>query len=162
MNSRSVRAGVLGVIGLAGFYVAVVWGASGSFTHLTDQGRADWYYLVPITVGFGLQVGLIAELRRRHRLQHAAAAASGAGAGASTVGMVACCAHHLADLAPIVGATGMATFLTDYRVPFMVVGIGINAIGVTIAAHRLRKVSRHGDVLGDHDHKEQVICDVAA
>lgn len=144
MNLRSVRAGALASVGLALFYVIVVAGASGSWAHLMGQARQDWYYLVPIVAGFGIQVALISELRHRHRLQRAAAAAGGAaggaGAGASTVGMVACCAHHIADLVPFIGATGAAAFLTDYRVPFMVVGIGVNAVGVTIAARRLRRV----------------------
>ncbi len=139
MNPRSVRAGALASAGLALFYVIVVAAASRSWQHLTDQARQDWYYLVPIVAGFGVQVALISELRRRHRLQHAVAAAGGVGASASTVGMVACCAHHLADLAPFIGATGAAAFLTDYRIPFMVVGIGVNAVGVTIAARRLRR-----------------------
>lgn len=139
MNHRSLRAGALASVGIAMFYVIVVAGASGSWAHLADQGREDWYYLVPIIVGFGIQIALISELRRQHRLQRAVAVAGSAGAGASTAGMVACCAHHLADLAPFIGATGAATFLIDFRVPFMVVGIGVNALGVTIAARRLRR-----------------------
>lgn len=139
MTSRSLRVGAVASSGLALFYVLVVAGASGSWEHLADQVRLDWYYLVLIVGGFGTQVGIISELRRRHRLHHGAAAAGGAGAGASTVGMVACCAHHLADLAPFIGATGAAAFLTDYRVPFMVLGIGVNAVGITIAARRLAR-----------------------
>jgi len=139
VNPRSARLGALAGAGLALFYVVVVAGSSGSWDHLADQAGQDWYYLVPIVGGFSIQVALIAELRRRHRLQHAVAAASGVGAGASTVGMVACCAHHLADLAPILGATGAAAFLTDYRIVFMTVGIGVNAFGVALAAHRLRR-----------------------
>ena len=138
MTGRSARTGLLATAGLAAFYVTVVWAASGSFGHLVDQARRDWYYLALILSGFAVQVALVSELRRRHRLQHAAAMAGGAGMGASTAGMVACCAHHLADLAPFIGATGAATFLTDYRIPFMVVGIGVNAIGIVVAAHRLR------------------------
>lgn len=72
----------------------------------------------------------------------AVAAAGGAGAGASTIGMVACCAHHLADVAPFIGATGAAAFLTDYRIPFMVVGIGVNAVGVIVAAQRLGRAPK--------------------
>jgi hypothetical protein len=55
--------------------------------------------------------------------------------------MVACCAHHLADLAPFIGATGAAAFLTDYRIPFMVVGIGVNAIGIAVTARRLGRTT---------------------
>lgn len=138
MNPRSVRTAAAATAALALFYVGVVWAASGSFDHLVDQATRDWYYLVVIVGGFGVQVALVSELRRRHRLQHAAALAGSAGMGASTAGMVACCAHHIADLAPFIGATGAATFLIDYRIPFMIVGIGVNAVGVAVAAHRLR------------------------
>ena len=148
MNPRSVRIAALATAALALFYVGVVWAASGSFDHLVDQATRDWYYLVVIVGGFGVQVALVSELRRRHRLQHAAALAGSAGMGASTAGMVACCAHHIADLAPFIGATGAATFLIDYRIPFMIVGIGVNAVGVAVAAHRLRHTPkpqpRHG------------------
>lgn len=138
MNSRSVRSGAVAGATLVIVYVAVVTGASGSWTHLIDQARQDWYYLVAIVGGFGVQVTLLSELRRRRRLQHRAAAAGGVGAGASTVGMVACCAHHLADLAPFVAATGAAAFLTDNRVAFMLLGIVVNAAGVAVGARRLR------------------------
>ena len=158
MNARSVRAGLIGASALAAFYVVVVRGASGSWDHLRDQAAQDWYYLVLIVGGFGLQVALMAELRRRHRLHHGVAAASGAGAGASTAGMIACCAHHLADLAPFIGATGAATFLIDYRIPFMVVGIGVNAVGVTVAARRVHALASAQTI-----EKEEVRpCDVAA
>ena len=158
MTPRSLRAGVLAAAGLALFYVAVVAGASGSWQHLTDQANNDWYYLVPIMFGFGLQVALVAELRRRHRLNRAAATAGGAGAGASTAGMIACCAHHIADLAPFIGATGAATFLIDYRVPFMLVGIGVNAVGVTLAARRLRRAIAHHRPEPAHGHAESHAC----
>jgi hypothetical protein len=60
------------------------------------------------------------------------------------MGMVACCAHHLAELAPLAGATGMAVFLYDWRVPFMLVGLGVNAVAITIAIRRLRNVLAAG------------------
>jgi hypothetical protein len=88
----------------------------------------------------GLFYALFVELRHRKRLHDAATkTATGGGAGASAVGMVACCAHHVADLAPIIGASGLAVFLTDYRISIMVLGIGINAFGVVLAARRLRR-----------------------
>jgi hypothetical protein len=135
---RSLRAGFAAAAGMAAFYVGVVWFASGSSRHLGDQVRGDWYLLVLVIAGFALQVALLTELHHRHRLHGGAVAAGGAGAGASGVGMVACCAHHLADLLPFVGAAGAATFLSDYRLAFVAVGVGVNAVGITIAARRLR------------------------
>ena len=137
---RSATIGLLAGVGLVAFYGAVVGLASGSWAHVTAQARADWFFLVFIVLGFGVQVAMLAELRRRHR--HGLGVATAGGAGASATGMVACCAHHLADLLPFVGATGAAAFLIDYRVPFMVVGIGLNAVGIAVAARRLRASTR--------------------
>lgn len=137
--ARSIAFGVLGAVGLVSFYVLVVALASGSWAHLVDQMRADWYLLVLVVAGFGTQVALLSELHRRHRAQAAGVAASGAGAGTSAVGMVACCAHHLGDLLPFLGAGGAAAFLYDYRVVFVLVGVGVNALGVSVAARRLRR-----------------------
>ena len=136
--TRSIVAGVFGAIAMSAFYVAVVAGASGSWQHMTDQASADWYLLALVIGGFGVQVALFSELRRRYKLQAAAAAAGATGMGASTAGMVACCAHHLADLLPFLGATGLAAFLYDYRLAFVLVGVGVNALGITIALRRLR------------------------
>jgi hypothetical protein len=65
------------------------------------------------------------------------------GAGASTAGMIACCAHHLAELLPVIGAASAAGFLTDYRIPFMLVGITINAVAVVLVARRLGYMKHH-------------------
>jgi len=139
-STKSIRLGVLAAGGMAVLYTIVVIGASGSVDHYLDQVATDWYLLLPIVIGFGVQVGLLAELRGRGKARGAAAAVGGAGAGASTVGMVACCAHHLADLAPFVGATAAATVLYDYRLAFMLTGLGFNAIGITLATRRLRRL----------------------
>jgi hypothetical protein len=71
MSARGVRRGVLASGLLAGLYAAVVVGASG-LDHLAGQARADWYLLVPILAGFGVQVALMTELRHRRRQAHLA------------------------------------------------------------------------------------------
>lgn len=135
MSPTALRWGAVAAAGLATFYVAVLAGASG-WSHLADQARTDWWLLVPIVLGFAAQVALTVELRRRHRARHLATT-TGAGTGASAVGMVACCAHHLVELAPVLGAAGLAGFLFDWRIPFMLAGIAINAAAVAISARRL-------------------------
>jgi hypothetical protein len=137
-SGTGMRWGVLAAGGMAAFYAVVVAGASGSAGHLFEQVRTDWYLLAPIITGFGLQVGLVAELRRRRRLVRDTAVAGAAGAGGSTVGMVACCAHHLAEIAPFIAVTGAATFLVANRVAFMVFGLAVTAVGIWLAARRLR------------------------
>jgi len=138
--ARSILHGVIAASAMAMFYVVVVWAASGSWSHLMNQVKQDWFYLVAIVLGFGTQVTLVSELRHRHRTRKQATVV---GAGASTVGMVACCAHHLADLFPIIGAASAAGFMTDYRVPFMFVGIVINAVAIFLVARQLRHTTFH-------------------
>lgn len=135
MNRRSLRWGVAAAGALTGFYVAVLtW--SGGWEHLIDQASTDWWLLTPIIVAFGTQVALSVELRHRHHAQHLAPTA-GAGTGAAAVGMVACCAHHLVDIAPLLGAAGIAGFLFDWRIPLMLGGLVVNLIAVVIASRRL-------------------------
>lgn len=52
--------------------------------------------------------------------------------------MIACCAHHLADLLPIIGAASAAGLLTDYRLPFMVAGIALNTLTIVVVPARIR------------------------
>ena len=139
IGRRSVEWGLAGGASLTLFYAVVVGFASGSVDHLLDQSRRDWYFLAPIIGGFATQVALVVELRARRRWSHREAVAGGTGTGASAVGMVACCAHHIADLLPLLSVTGTAGFLFDLRIPFMVAGIAVNALAITASVRQLRR-----------------------
>ena len=56
--------------------------------------------------------------------------------------MLACCAHHLIDLMPILGLSAGAIFLNAYKTPLLVAGIGINLIGIVVVARQLRSARR--------------------
>jgi hypothetical protein len=122
---------------MAAFY-AVVVGWAGGIEHLVDQARGDWWLVAPITLAFAAQVGVMVELRHRHERHHALTPAAGAASGTSAVGMVACCAHHLVELAPVAGLTGFATTLNDARVPIMVAGLALNLTVLALAVRRLQ------------------------
>ena len=55
-----------------------------------------------------------------------------AGGTTSTIAMVACCAHHVTDVLPILGLTAAATFLAQYRIAFMLVGLGTTLVGIAV------------------------------
>ena len=152
MTRASARAGLLGLVGIMAFYGVVVGLASGSIDHLVDQVGADWWLLVPIMAGFAVQVALLTELRARHHGATLAAGTTSAGAGASAAGMVACCAHHLAELLPFLGIAGVATTLTAWRTELMLVGFGVNVVAIAIAWRRLRSTPR------THRHEEVHAC----
>lgn len=137
-NSRSLRIGALASLGMMLTYSVIVIAASGSVSHLREQVATDLFILLPIFVGFGIQVGLLSELRARQRMRRRTVIAGAASTGTSTAGMVACCAHHLADLAPFIGATAAASFLYDNRVAFMLTGLGFNALGIAAAYRQIR------------------------
>ena len=135
MTTRALRWGCVAATALMAFYISVL-AASGGWAHLADQAQTDWWLLAPIAVAFGSQVALTVELRHRHRAHHLTAT-TGAGTGASTVGMVACCAHHVPDLVPLLGVAGIAGFLFNWRIPLMAGGLAINLAAVAVAGRRL-------------------------
>jgi hypothetical protein len=136
--------GLLGALVLTAFYLGIVTAAE-SWSHALDLFQQDAYLVLPIILGFGAQVGLFVYLKRvLSPAAHAAGAGvlTGTSGGTSTLGMIACCAHHLTDVLPLVGLSGAAVFLAQYRVPFMVVGLASNAIGVGVLLITIRKAKR--------------------
>jgi len=139
-----VAAGAFAAILLSGLYIAIVGLAQG-LDHAIELLVGDWYVVIPIVVGFGIQVGLFVYVRNGLRLRRetgSAKALGGAGTGTSTVSMVACCAHHLTDVMPILGLSGAALFLNEYRAPLMVLGIITNAIGIAVMVRLVRRSGR--------------------
>ncbi len=128
-------AGVAGSLALIALYFGVV-SLANSPGHARELLWSDRYLVAAIAFGFGLQVGLYVYARRLLRARAmalgSAGAAAAAGTGTSTVAMVACCAHHVADVLPILGLSGAAIFLNDYRTPLMLAGLAINAFGVVV------------------------------
>jgi hypothetical protein len=59
-------------------------------------------------------------------------ALTGAGGATSTLAMVACCAHHVTDVLPILGLTAAAAFLVDYQTLFMWIGLGTTLTGIAV------------------------------
>lgn len=138
-------AGVGGALALMGIYLGLVsWAESPA--HAVEQLRADALYVIPILLGFGLQVALYTILRWRLFLPTAQTGASGAlagaGGGTSAAAMVACCAHHVTDVLPLVGLTAATTFLAEYRELFMVVGLITTVGGIVYMLRLLRKERR--------------------
>lgn len=136
-----LRTGVLGGVLLAGLYLGIVSLAE-SPAHALDLFWEDKAFVIPIILGFGAQVGLYTFLKKGLYLPlHApvSGVTTAAGGGMSTVAMVACCAHHVADVLPLVGLTAAATFLANWKIPFMIVGLATNLIGIVGMIYAIRK-----------------------
>src|SRR3989337_1220671 len=135
--------GLGGALLLFGLYFGIVSWAE-SPRHALEFFWQDRLLVIPILLGFGIQVGLYSVLKLQLYLQNpsigpaqktssgAPAATMGAGGTTSTVAMVACCAHHAADVLPVLGLTAAAAFLAEYQQAFMLLGLGTTLIGIIV------------------------------
>jgi hypothetical protein len=112
------------------FYFATLALAE-SLKHALSTFTEMWYLILPLVIGFGVQAGLY------YHLKNGKAGFAAAG-GLSSTSMVACCAHHAADVLPILGFSAAAAFLGEYQKPFMVVGIFSNLIGIAYMTKSIR------------------------
>ncbi len=125
---------------LIGVYVATL-GLANSSGHVADEFLRLWYWMTPLVLGFSLQVGLFGYARRAAHAGRGAARSHGviASSGTSTVSMIACCAHHLTDVLPVIGLAGAATVLASYQSIFLLLGVLSNALGLLYILGHLRR-----------------------
>lgn len=139
-GALSVALGALGAAALIGLYLGLVTWAQGP-EHALELLWGDRVFVGLISAGFGTQVGLFTYLRLLQRaMARESVALAGAGTATSSVSMVACCAHHLADVLPIVGLSGLAVFLVELRTPLMLLGIATNLVGIAVLLRQLRRI----------------------
>ncbi|HLF25580.1 MAG TPA: hypothetical protein VJG32_04540 [Anaerolineae bacterium] len=140
---RPILMGVIGALVLFALYLTIVTIAQG-WQHTLELFGQDAWLVIPIMAGFGAQVGLYTYLRGVLRQKsRASKAMMGAGGGTSTAAMVACCLHHVADLLPLLGLSAAASFLAAYKIPFMLVGLAMNVVGIVIILRTIRQEQRH-------------------
>lgn len=140
---RSLVGAGLGSAVLFFLYVLIL-AIANSLDHALEEFARLWYWITPLVVGFGIQVGLYTYIRGGLRLKArtgAAASSVAVAGGVSTTSMAACCAHHVTDVLPIIGASAAAVLLNRYQDIFMTVGLLSNLIGINVM---LRIIQAHG------------------
>jgi len=155
---KPIILGLFSTIILLGIYIIILTIAN-SFSHAIDQFIELWYWMVPLLIGFGLQIGLFVYSREALKKkkecsktinvnndnisppvnQKVTTASVTATGGMSVTSMAACCAHHVVDVLPVLGFSAAAIFLVQYQVLFLVIGIVSNLIGINIMAHTITK-----------------------
>jgi len=139
--------GTLGALVLFALYMAIVTLAQG-WQHAVELFQQDAWLVMPIMLSFGVEVGLYTHLRGvMQRGSRSSTVMLGAGGGTSTVAMVACCAHHVADLLPLLGLTAAASFLAVYKIPFMLIGLAMNLLGIIVIWRAIRREQLYLDQL---------------
>ena len=136
---------IIGII--AGLILLVIYAAilsiANTFEHAIEQFLEFGVWISLIVIGFGLQVGLYSYVRTEMHAKKMAGATTeiAATGGISTGAMVACCAHHLTDILPIIGLTAAAAFLSKYQFSFIILGVLSNLVGVNMM---LKIIQEHG------------------
>ncbi len=145
---RPIAFGLLAALGLVGFYLGTITLAQG-WAHALQQLLDDRWFVGGIAAGFGTQTGLFTYLRGRHA--RASAGGVAASTGTSATAMLACCAHHLTEILPILGLSGAAVFLNVYKTPLLWLGIAMNLGGIAYLSWQLRGQRRMACHVGKLD-----------
>ncbi len=107
-----------------------------------EQFNEFWIYIVPLAVGFGVQVALYLRLRDVVARTKDATGVVAASGSTSAAAMVSCCAHYLMNVAPVLGATGLVAFVAQFQVQLFWVGLAFNLAGIAYVAAKLVKATR--------------------
>ena len=140
IRSRSGRnlalpVGLSGGAALIAVFLAViaVIAANGSVGFAISEIKRLWYWVLLLSAGFALQLGLFVHIRHLVSQRLAGAKAELAASGTVSAGsMIACCSHGLVTLLPFLGISAAATFLARYQLSFLIVGLFSNLLGVTV------------------------------
>lgn len=131
---KSIFIGVASAVALFLFYFFVTGAVSG-FTFAAEQFFSAWYWIIGLAAGFGIQAGLFALLRFKSAgVSSGTLASSGSASG---IAMIACCAHRLVDIAPLVGVTFVAAALIQYQPYLFALGLISNIAGIIFLARKL-------------------------
>ena len=110
-----------------------------SYSNAVDQFIEMWYLLIILIIGFGVQIGLYTYIKNWHYINNDVKASVATSTGISTTSMVACCAHHLTDVLPVIGFSAAALFLSKYQTVFIFFGVISNIIGILLMLRVIKR-----------------------
>lgn len=143
---KSALAGLIGAIGLSIFYWLVLYLVTRDPFHPLKQFVLYKYWMSALVVGFGAQFSLFWYLRIIKRgIAASTKSTMVASAGVSTTAMIACCAHHVIDVLPLLGFSAAALLLSKYQAHFLFLGVLSNLSGIGIMVYFI-KFKKTGEI----------------
>ena len=139
--TKSILYGTFASVILLGVYFAVLSLVSG-WGFAQSQFATYWYFIVSLAIGFGIQIALYQYLKSLVHSGRGLGKVVGVSGTTSTAAMISCCAHYLINLVPILGVTGLITFVTQYQVKLFWVGIFFNLAGIGYMVKRIIKFKK--------------------
>lgn len=147
--AKPMRAGALATAALLGAYFAILSLVSG-WEFARAQFAAYWYFVLALAIGFGVQIGLFSYLRRITRHADASGTVVTVSGATSTGAMISCCTHYLANIVPVLGATGLVALVAQYQVELFWLGLALNFVGMLYIGRRAVQATRHMALMEGH------------
>lgn len=132
--------GLAGFFTLLALYFLIVTLVSG-LRFAQSQFSEFWYFILSLSAGFGIQIGLyyyLKKLTMGHNMQASKGTVAVTGT-TSTLTMISCCAHYLANLIPILGIAGALSVVAQYQVQLFWIGLAFNLFGIVYISSRIIK-----------------------
>lgn len=138
---KSLFKGILAFLLLLSAYFLILTLVSGwQFTW--KQFIQFWYYIISLALGFGIQFSLYSYLKGIVKQPASGGQVLATTGATSTTAMISCCAHYLTNILPILGLTGIITFISQYQVQFFWVGLFFNLAGIFYIGNQVLKFSK--------------------
>jgi Cu+-exporting ATPase len=138
---KSIGYGLGATFVLLAVYFLVLTLVSG-WSFAQSQFAEFWYFIISLAVGFGVQIALYQYIKTLVHSGQGMGKVVGVSGTTSTIAMISCCAHYLVNLLPILGVTGIVTFVAQYQVKLFWVGIFFNLAGIGYMAKRIIKFKK--------------------
>lgn len=139
--AKSILSGIIASTILLWVYFAVLTFVSG-WSFAQSQFADFWYFIISLVVGFGVQIALYQYIKGLVHSGQGMGKVVGVSGTTSTAAMISCCAHYLVNLVPILGVTGLVTFVAQYQVELFWVGLASNVFGIGYMATRIIKFKK--------------------
>ena len=128
---------------LLGVYFTVLTLVSG-WDFAQKQFSDFWYFIVSLAIGFGIQIGLYSHLKYLVKMSNMVikdktVVVTGT---TSTLSMISCCAHYLANVVPILGIAGALTVIAQYQIKIFWVGLAFNLFGILFINNKIIKFKK--------------------
>ena len=134
--AKPILYGALASTILLGVYFAVLTLISG-WSYAQSQFTDYWYFIVSLAVGFGIQIALYQYIKSLVHEGRGMGKIVGVSGTTSTAAMISCCAHYLLNVVPILGITGIATFVSQYQIKIFWVGLAFNIFGILYISNKI-------------------------
>lgn len=136
---KPILYGVLASAILLGLYLLTLSLVSG-WDFARNQFADYWYFITGLSAGFGTQIALYQYIKSIVHGGEGLGKVVGVSGGTSTVAMISCCTHYLVNIIPIIGITGLASFVGQYQVELFWVGLVSNMLGIVYIALKIIKI----------------------